>query len=168
MHTELCVCTCTHTHTTHPFLSTQTHTDINSVHTRRHICDTHNCITHLREVYSRLAPSVSQSLAVLAPLLMPCHWLLMLLTFSSFPLSLSLLCPQSHYKFVCEAILRVYKEGLVIPLQPPLYQREEENGGEAVGEEEEEEEEEDVSVSVSASVTSVTSETSATSDCPEP
>ncbi|XP_064875111.1 tyrosine-protein phosphatase non-receptor type 4-like isoform X1 [Oncorhynchus nerka] len=81
----------------------------------------------------------------------------------------------SQYKFVCEAILRVYEEGLVKPLKPTLYQREEEreeeeNGGEAaVGEEEEEEEEEeDVSVSVSASVTSVTSETSATSDCPEP
>jgi hypothetical protein len=93
----------------------------------------------------------------------------MLLTFSSFPLSLSLLCPQSQYKFVCEAILRVYEEGLVKPLKPTLYQRdeereEEENGGEAaVGEEEDDEE--DVSVSVSASVTS---ETSATSDCPEP
>ncbi|XP_042162574.1 tyrosine-protein phosphatase non-receptor type 4-like isoform X1 [Oncorhynchus tshawytscha] len=79
----------------------------------------------------------------------------------------------SQYKFVCEAILRVYEEGLVKPLKPTLYQREEErggeeNGGEAVGEEEEEEEEEDVSLSVSASVTSVTSETSATSDCPEP
>ncbi|XP_052378849.1 tyrosine-protein phosphatase non-receptor type 4-like isoform X3 [Oncorhynchus keta] len=78
----------------------------------------------------------------------------------------------SQYKFVCEAILRVYEEGLVKPLKHTLYQREEEreeeeNGGEAaVGEEEEEEEEEeDVSVSVSASVTS---ETSATSDCPEP
>lgn len=60
---------------------------------------------------------------------------------------------------MCEAILRVYEEGLVKPLKSTLYQREEENGGEAVGEEEED---------VSVSVTSVTSETSATSDCPEP
>ncbi|CAB1328600.1 unnamed protein product [Coregonus sp. 'balchen'] len=68
----------------------------------------------------------------------------------------------SQYKFVCEAILRVYEEGLVKPLKSTLYQREEEveveNGGE-------EEEDEDVSISISASVTS---ETSVTSDCPEP
>ncbi|XP_041724933.1 tyrosine-protein phosphatase non-receptor type 4 isoform X1 [Coregonus clupeaformis] len=70
----------------------------------------------------------------------------------------------SQYKFVCEAILRVYEEGLVKPLKSTLYQREREE----VENGEEEEEEEDVSVSISASVTSVTSETSATSDCPEP
>ncbi|KAL0963929.1 hypothetical protein UPYG_G00315470 [Umbra pygmaea] len=73
----------------------------------------------------------------------------------------------SQYKFVCEAILRVYEEGLVKPLKSTLYHRGEEredmvdvkNGREG------EEEEEDISVSISASMTS---ETSATSDCPEP
>uniref|UniRef100_A0A4W5NB08 Tyrosine-protein phosphatase n=1 Tax=Hucho hucho TaxID=62062 RepID=A0A4W5NB08_9TELE len=61
----------------------------------------------------------------------------------------------SQYKFVCEAILRVYEEGLVKPLKSNLYQREVEENGE----------EEDDDVSISASVTSVTS---VTSDCPEP
>ncbi|XP_034142678.1 tyrosine-protein phosphatase non-receptor type 4 [Esox lucius] len=81
----------------------------------------------------------------------------------------------SQYKFVCEAILRVYEEDLVKPLKSTLYSLEEpeevvevENGQEEVEEEDDDdddEEEEDVSISISASVTS---ETSATSDCPEP
>uniref|UniRef100_A0A8C7L2Z1 Tyrosine-protein phosphatase n=1 Tax=Oncorhynchus kisutch TaxID=8019 RepID=A0A8C7L2Z1_ONCKI len=65
----------------------------------------------------------------------------------------------SQYKFVCEAILRVYEEGMVKPLKSNLYQREVEENGE--------EEDEDVSISISASVTSVTSETSVNSECPE-
>ncbi|KAK6310012.1 hypothetical protein J4Q44_G00198930 [Coregonus suidteri] len=45
----------------------------------------------------------------------------------------------SQYKFVCEAILRVYEEGLVKPLKSTLYQREEEVEVENGGEEEEDE-----------------------------